>query len=200
MVYKDLSIKIELIKIKDDRRKVFTKEELPRIINSIDNQELKDICLITYLTGSRRCEILNIKYCDIDFVNKLIKIYQEKPLKECGLKEIPLSPNLISILSKYFYSDDNIIKYFSPDQKIFSMSPSNVSHSFKKILRKNNIDDYLHFHSLRHTAATDLLKSGVSLTKAKSILGHSSTKVTENYVHLIAEDLRSDLIKLEMPA
>jgi len=198
MIYNDLSKKIELYKIKDNRRKIFTDSEIKIIFEKIKKPELKDICMITYLTGSRRNEILNIRYKDIDFSTGVINIYQEKPLKEIGVKSIPITDELNNILNKYFYSDYQTLKYYSPDEKLFFMSPSNVTHSFKRILRENKIDDYLHFHSLRHTAATNLLKRGAQLSQVQLILGHSSTKVTEGYIHLQADDLKTDLSKLSL--
>lgn len=200
MTIRDISNKIELYRIKDDRRKNFTEGELKTIFESINDKTLKDICSITYLTGSRRNEVLNIKYQDIDFEDGLINIYQEKPVKEHGLKSLHITDELKEILKDYFYNEDNTYKFFTPEQKLFNLSGSYVSHKFKKILRQNKIDDYLHFHSLRHSTATDLLKRGAAISNVQFILGHSSVKVTEGYTHLIPEDTKNDLSKLSLTA
>jgi integrase len=41
----------------------------------------------------------------------------------------------------------------------------------------------MHFHDLRHTAATMMVVSGVDLVTVKEILGHSSIEMTMRYAH-----------------
>jgi integrase len=50
------------------------------------------------------------------------------------------------------------------------------------------------FHQLRHTCASNLLRSGVELFKVSKILGHAGIRITaDTYGHLVTEDLRSAL-------
>ena len=43
--------------------------------------------------------------------------------------------------------------------------------------------DGLRFHDLRHTAGTRLGESGVPLQTIAKLLGHTTTRMTERYVH-----------------
>jgi site-specific recombinase XerD len=65
-----------------------------------------------------------------------------------------------------------------------------VSKKFKQICREAQIDGSIHFHSLRHSFASALVKSGVSIYTVKELMGHSSVSVTEIYSHLQVEDLK----------
>ncbi|TKJ41162.1 hypothetical protein CEE37_05710 [candidate division LCP-89 bacterium B3_LCP] len=65
-----------------------------------------------------------------------------------------------------------------------------MTRQFKRYLVKSGIEKDLHLHNLRHTAASDLVRNGVHLTKIQKFLGHSSVKVTEIYTHVLPEDLR----------
>lgn len=52
-------------------------------------------------------------------------------------------------------------------------------------------------HKLRHTAATQLLKSGANLREIQEILGHESISITEKYTHVESDDLRRVMDRLE---
>lgn len=46
------------------------------------------------------------------------------------------------------------------------------------------------FHLLRHTFATQYLKSGGDVVRLSIILGHSEISTTMKYLHLLTEDLQ----------
>ena len=52
------------------------------------------------------------------------------------------------------------------------------------------------FHSLRHTAASFLIQSGVDLYTVKEILGHGSIALTERYSHLADSALKEAANKM----
>ena len=60
------------------------------------------------------------------------------------------------------------------------------------IPRVDERGEKIDIHSLRHTFASRLARSGVGLVQAQKLLGHSDPKLTSAiYTHLDAEDLRS---------
>ncbi len=60
----------------------------------------------------------------------------------------------------------------------------------KKILRTINLPEKFHFHCLKHTFITNLIKAGVNINYVKEIAGHSDIHTTMNYIHILTEDLR----------
>ena len=59
-----------------------------------------------------------------------------------------------------------------------------ISRLVKSVMRDVGIDDSRHTaHSLRHTAATQALLNGVSLTQVQQILRHSNINTTLIYSH-----------------
>jgi site-specific recombinase XerD len=65
-----------------------------------------------------------------------------------------------------------------------------VSKTFKQACKDAGIDKSIHFHSLRHSFASNLAQSGVSLYTIKELLGHSSIATTEIYSHLNMDSLK----------
>ena len=71
------------------------------------------------------------------------------------------------------------------------------SKRFKSACIKAGIDKSIHFHSLRHSFASNLAQKGVSIYKIKELLGHSSISTTEIYSHLNLDSLREAIKTLD---
>jgi site-specific recombinase XerD len=54
--------------------------------------------------------------------------------------------------------------------------------------------DDLHFHDLRHSAASFLASAGANLLEIGAVLGHNSTQTTARYAHLV-ESHTHDMMK-----
>lgn len=46
-------------------------------------------------------------------------------------------------------------------------------------------------HTLRHTMATDVLRSGAHVRDVQAALGHANLKTMERYLPLVVDDLRT---------
>jgi site-specific recombinase XerD len=74
-----------------------------------------------------------------------------------------------------------------------------VSKIFKKACKAAGIDKAIHFHSLRHSFASNLVQKGVSLYTIKELLGHSSISTTEVYAHLNMDSLKEAIRTFDQP-
>jgi len=163
-------------------------QKLPRVIDPDDLEmiqamarstkpEMARIIQFALYTGSRRTEIMNARYEHIS--NGNITIYGK------GNKErlIPLIGKVQEILEV-----QDIGKIFKYEHA------STISNYYRKITRSVGVDS--RFHDLRHTAATQMLKSGIPLEVIQKILGHTEIRTTQIYAKVVAETMRSELEKL----
>ena len=72
-----------------------------------------------------------------------------------------------------------------------------VSKKFKKACRDAGIDETIHYNSLRHSTASLLAQSGVSLYTIQKILGHSNPNITQIYAHMQIETLREAINQIK---
>ena len=70
------------------------------------------------------------------------------------------------------------------------------SRRFKKACRAAGVNEDLHFHSLRHGAATTMIMKGALLPAVQKILGHASIQTTMIYTHPDLQSLREAVNRL----
>jgi integrase/recombinase XerD len=58
-----------------------------------------------------------------------------------------------------------------------------------KLAQTANIQKGIGLHTLRHSIATHLLQSGMTLEEVSQFLGHSSLESTQIYTHLVNVEL-----------
>ena len=71
---------------------------------------------------------------------------------------------------------------------------------FRRAIKEAGINPWATPHTLRHSFATHLLQQGVSLRHIQELLGHSSSKTTEIYTHILRvnnKDFESPLDSME---
>ncbi len=90
-----------------------------------------------------------------------------------------IQPKVHSIGRNYIFRKSNGQPY----------TVSYVSHEFKEAARKVGVGEDIHFHSLRHSFASNLVKRGVPIVTVKELLGHTDIKTTMVYSHVRREDL-----------
>ena len=72
------------------------------------------------------------------------------------------------------------------------LSARAVEHLFHKYLAIARIEDASP-HTLRHTMATHMIKSGATLRSVQEMLGHANIQTTSRYVSLAEEQLHKDV-------
>jgi len=172
----------------------FTEQEIERIKASLVEDYLKDLIIFALNTGCRLNEITHCQWRDIDIEDRLLHI-RNKPnfkTKTGKMRIIPMSDNLIKMIERLFIKDPEV----KPEEYLFHKKPgipfngNFISKKFKDCLRTMKFPNRYHFHYLRHTFITQLVRKGVNIYDIKQLAGHSEISTTELYMHNITDDLR----------
>ena len=198
-------------------------DQLLVICDWIKSEVVKDVVVFAFYTGMRLDEIVNLRWNNIDLQNRIITVGDEQFItKGRNQRFIPMTEEVLNILTRRKLKDNRktlsyilpINKYDNPDttsnclgkEFIFCNKAGNrftgnyFSRRFKKACIAAGLDNAIHFHSLRHSFASNLVQKGVSLYSVKELLGHSSISTTEIYSHLNMDSLREAVEKLDTSA
>ena len=199
---------VKKLSIPQRDRLSFNEIELRLILNNSNNSMMKNLIIFALLTGCRLNEICNVQWKDINFQESILNISNKDNFKTKSGKQrkIPISDELLKLLYEMIEQkpNENVLSLYNPDNYIFSirygarLNIEYVSKAFKKILRRCNFPERYHFHCLRHTFITNLIKSGVNINYVKEIAGHSGIQTTMNYIHIVTNDLRDAVNKISI--
>ncbi len=162
--------------------------ELDLILQKTQDKTHQDIFLFAFYTGCRLGEVVNLRWQNVDLENKrMLTIGDEHFLTKTRMqRKIPIHTKISQML-KARYSE-RLIPPLPTDfvfckNNGFPFTGEYISKVFKKICRSLKIDEHVHFHTLRHSFASNLVQRGVPIYTLKDLLGHTSVKTTEIYAH-----------------
>lgn len=183
-------------------------EEIQQILSAIDQttcEGRRDYALLSVMfnTGARVQEVLNLRGCDL----QLTKPYQVRLLGK-GRKErfCPLWPQTARLLRDFCKERSLDLQSQAPvflNHRDEPLTRFGVRYLLRKYLDRAKeqvpglADKRLHPHSLRHSTAVALLKSGVDLSTISQWLGHASPSTTNKYATLDLEMKRKALAKIK---
>jgi integrase len=189
--------KIKLRKRQQTKPVFITQEELQKVVVASSNSMLKEIFIFGFNTGCRLGEICSIKWKNIDLEKKTITVGDsENTTKSYKTRLLPMNSAVFNILSKRYNTDLNPQHYVFSKKGGFPFSREYISRVFKRSIRKVQLDEQLHFHSIRHGCASTMAMNGVPITTIKEFLGHSSITTTAIYSHCNMKSLEDAVSKL----
>lgn len=189
------------------KRKYLNEFELKLFIRE---QDLGDEVTIDWLllliakTGLRFSEALGLTKKDFDFEKQIISISKTwnyktaygcfKPTKnKSSVRKVQLDRKLSMQFNKLLDGIDDDSLIFVRSGRIFN---STVNNRISRICRKLSISP-IFVHGLRHTHASLLILTGVSIASIAKRLGHADIATTQKtYLHIIQELESQDTEKI----
>ncbi len=167
------------------------------------------LVLLALTTGARKGELLGLKWADIDLQNRTAALGTEiladgrYSTKNGKRRYLPLTQPMVDELKRLRDLELSEMKGTDDLKKhrllgTYCVFPSTVDKTkafdikkaWLKALSVSKIG-HARFHDLRHTSASNLVKTGRSLFEVGQLLGHSSTTMTARYSHLAIGDTMS---------
>ena len=190
--------KVSLPKVQQGKPTFVTEEQLNKILINVENETVRDVITTGYYTGCRRGEIINLTWQNVNLRENLLiigsKDFQTKARKQ---RFIPIHPKvreiLVKRLPKVIKREKHLVYCKSNG---FPFTGDYFTKRFKRACRKAGIDEEIHFHCLRHGAATKMILNGAPLPAVQKIMGHANIQTTMIYTHPDLESLRDAVNRL----
>lgn len=189
---------------------LLTIEQAKRLLQAAaQHRILGGLLTLTIATGMRRGEILSLRWSDIDLVsepktlqvrrtvNRIWKygMVESETKTAMSQRRIVLPQFVVEALESHrarqeeekrtagnAWQEKNLV---FPNKYGRYLEPNTLNEMFDRLLKQTGLPD-LHFHDLRHNAATLLLEMGVHPKVVQELLGHSSITITMNtYSHVL---------------
>ncbi len=189
--------KVSKPKVREILPVFFTESDFRLFLSANKDKDFAELCITGLLTGLRLGELLSLRWIDLDFAAKTVLIQNSEAFttKSKRSRVVPMSEELSKLLLNRKENIRSESEFVFSNRYGKKLRDGTIEHKFKQCVRCAGINDKLHFHSLRHSFASALVMSGVSLYAVQKLLGHSQSKTTEIYTHLLPQQLHSEINK-----
>ncbi|GCE48496.1 integrase [Thermosporothrix hazakensis] len=181
-------------------------EQARILVKHVRGHRLEVLLAMAVVTGMRRGELLALRWSDIDFERCRLLVSHSvdyiagygyvvgKPKTAAGKRWVSLPAFLFKMLKQHQFQQlemKRLTKEWKDNDLVFPnrhggyLHPNHMGEQFRKLLKEAGLPA-IHFHDLRHSAATILLCMGVNVKVIQELLGHSDISVTLGvYGHLL---------------
>ena len=194
-------------RLKQKEMKILDDYQVRDLLLSVKGTKYEALYLIAITTGLRQGELLALKWNDLDWKGRKLKVQRQiqrlkdqglvfsEPKTKAGRRVIALGKSTLEKLKEHYklqeferqvtgnrWVDNDLI---FPSSVGTPQEASNTLKHFKQHLKASKLPD-IRFHDLRHTAATLMLQQGIHPKVVQERLGHSNISLTlDTYSHVL---------------
>ena len=158
----DPAQRVTVPQVRNERRVFITRAEMLSIARACKSRATRAYIRIAFYSGMRAAEIIRAKRGDGVFI--LDDTKNGEP------RHVPMHPKIISASKVKMNEQSKMSKHYVAARRAVKL-------------------DHVHFHDLRHSAASEMINAGIDLYTVGAVLGHKSSQSTQRYAHLATESL-----------
>ncbi|WP_299773242.1 site-specific integrase [uncultured Tateyamaria sp.] len=173
------------------RQRWLSDGELKRLLSALQshpNQVAANAIRLQLLTGARIGEVLSARWDDFD-LDRSVWIKPSHHTKQKRTEHLPLSSASVALIDQLAKVRREKSDHVSPSARV--EGPIRDLKAFwRAVTKAAELQDY-RIHDNRHTHASHLVSSGMSLAIVGRLLGHTNPSTTQRYAHLADDPLRA---------
>ena len=190
---------VKWIKTGKQMFRFLSAEEIEPLLGSCaqsGNIQYYGMVTIALNTGMRKGEILRLRWEDLDFRRRQIRVVNGKDghTKNYDTRVIPMNRSVEALLKKHPRRLDSPYVFQGPS----GLPVTKLNYHFTRAVKRSGIP-HVRFHDLRHTFASNLVMKGIDLRTVQELLGHKDMRMTLKYAHLAPDHVRKAVEVLDAP-
>ena len=196
--------KIEVGKIPDRQVDFLEYEEVERLMQAVEGQDVKRlrdkaILELLFSSGLRVSELIGLDRVHVNLDKSEFSVRG----KGSKLRIVFISETAKEALGQYLgkradvdpalfvsYPKQGLVNRVNAKRESMRLTARSVQRLVKYYATKAGILKNVHPHTLRHSFATDLLVNGADIRSVQAMLGHASITTTQIYTHITNERLK----------
>lgn len=187
-ITKDITKNIKSMKISAEHlREAFNLEQIKCMLENCRDLREKMIITLTFSCGIRANELVNIRLSDFKEKNGVLVLYVLGKGREYKQDYVVIPESLKNMITNYikeYEIKDYLFVSTSNHNKGGKITTKTIRCIANNLFEKCGLKDQEHsFHSLRHSFATESIKSGSDIREVSQALRHKSLNVTMKYLH-----------------
>lgn len=155
--------------VRNERRHFIDRRQMLALCRACKHRATRAAIRIAFYSGMRMSEIKRAER-----VGEMFVLHDTKNGEP---RHVPVHPKIRRCIHIPLPDQSRISKHFRDARKAIGM-------------------DWLHFHDLRHSAASEMINAGVDLYTVGAVLGHKSAISTKRYAHLATASIRDALTQI----
>jgi len=172
------------------RDRWLSEEELARLFEALrthPNQRAANIVRLLVLTGARKTEVMSATWDQFD-LDRGVWTKPSHTTKQKQSEHTPLSSHACDLIREIATASNREVPYVFPGD-IPGQPITDIKKFWHEVRAVAGLGN-LRVHDLRHTFASHLVSSGVSLPIVGRLLGHTQPQTTQRYSHFADDPLR----------
>lgn len=180
---------VSKIKYAKNRKSYLTQEEMEEIRQVCDTVRDRMIIEVYYSTAMRCSELTTVKVEDINLQNRTVSVMNQKGKR---YKTCYLNDKAVYWLKKWMPLRNKDNPYLLQSERTGKpISKAGVEDIVRRLAKKCNIEKRITPGTFRHTAATQGLANGMSLTDVQTMLDHKNPATTLVYADIISDNVQA---------
>lgn len=180
---------IDRVKGKSQPRTFLNANEMQKLIAAIKHPIAKHVAILMSNTGLRISEAVHLKLEDVDLQKKVVHVIEGKGGKD---RDVPMSDALVQKMDTYLASvrPKGIESlFFFATSKTGMISQQYVNRILREACEEAGLQKDVTSHVLRHSFASQLVKTNAHVSTIQHALGHADVRTTSIYMHAELQDI-----------
>jgi integrase len=182
-----------LVRVPRTLPRILPPGEADRLLAALRTDRDRAMVLAMLLAGLRRCEVLGLRFADVQIADRRLVITEGKGGHH---RVIPAANRFFGALGDYLHQErpaadtDRLFVVLKGPRRGLPLSAEGLDEILAGARKRAGLD-HATCHELRHTCLTRLREAGMALEAVQAQAGHRSIESTRVYLHL-ANDWLAD--------